>query len=103
VPDCYTDLYLVVEKFRERLAVGKRTTQKFDMERFNHKKLDEIEGKEQYRVEMSIKIAAMENLDDDMVINRDWETIKENIKISAKESIGYCELKKRKPWFDEGC
>jgi hypothetical protein len=45
----------------------------------------------------------MENLDDDMVINRDWETIKENIKISAKESIGYCELKKRKPWFDEGC
>jgi hypothetical protein len=57
VPDCYTDLYLVVEKFRERLAVSKRTTQKFDMERLNHKKLDEIEGKEQYRVEMSIKIA----------------------------------------------
>jgi hypothetical protein len=27
--------------------------------------------------------------------------IKENIKISAKESLGYCELKKHKPWFDK--
>jgi hypothetical protein len=36
-------------------------------------------------------------------INRAWETIRENIKISAKESIGYFEFKKQKPWFDEGC
>jgi hypothetical protein len=28
------------------------------------------------------------------------EMIRENIKISAKESLGYCELKKHKPWFD---
>jgi hypothetical protein len=27
----------------------------------------------------------------------------ENMKISAKESLGYCELKKHRPWFDEGC
>jgi hypothetical protein len=27
----------------------------------------------------------------------------ENIKISAKESLGCCEMKKHKPWFDEGC
>jgi hypothetical protein len=27
----------------------------------------------------------------------------ENINISAKESLGYFELKKHKPWFDEGC
>jgi hypothetical protein len=26
-----------------------------------------------------------------------------NIKISAKDSLGYFELKKHKPWFDEGC
>jgi hypothetical protein len=26
-----------------------------------------------------------------------WETIRENIKISAKESLGYYELKKHKP------
>jgi hypothetical protein len=27
----------------------------------------------------------------------------ENIKISGKESEGYYELKKHKPWFNEGC
>jgi hypothetical protein len=32
-----------------------------------------------------------------------WEMIRENIKISAKDSLGYFELKKHKPWFDEGC
>jgi hypothetical protein len=32
-----------------------------------------------------------------------WETIRENIKISTKESLGYFELKKYKPSFDEGC
>jgi hypothetical protein len=39
-------------------------------------------------------------------INSAWETIRENIKILAKESqgyLGYFELKKHKPWFDEGC
>jgi hypothetical protein len=36
-------------------------------------------------------------------INSAWETIRENIKITAKESLGYYELKKHKPWFDEGC
>jgi hypothetical protein len=29
--------------------------------------------------------------------------MRENIKISAKESLGYFELKKHKPWFDEEC
>jgi hypothetical protein len=38
-----------------------------------------------------------------MDINRAWETIRENIKISGKESLGYYELKKHKPWFDKGC
>jgi hypothetical protein len=32
-----------------------------------------------------------------------WENIKENIKTSAKESLGLRELKQHKPWFDEGC
>jgi hypothetical protein len=29
--------------------------------------------------------------------------IRESIKISAKESLHYYELKQDKPWFDEGC
>jgi hypothetical protein len=36
-------------------------------------------------------------------VNKAWETIRENIKISAKESVGYYEPKENKPWFDEGC
>jgi hypothetical protein len=42
-------------------------------------------------------------LDAEVDINRAWETIRENITISAKQSLGYYELKKHKPWFDEGC
>jgi hypothetical protein len=34
-------------------------------------------------------------------INKACETIRENIKISAKESLGYYELKKQKPLFDD--
>jgi hypothetical protein len=32
-------------------------------------------------------------------INRAWESIKENIKISAKESLGLHEMKQHEPWF----
>jgi hypothetical protein len=45
----------------------------------------------------------LEDLYAEVEINRDWETIRENIKISAKESVGYFKLKKHKPWFDKGC
>jgi hypothetical protein len=44
-----------------------------------------------------------EYLDAYVEINTIWETIRENIKISVKESLGYYELKQHKPWFDEGC
>jgi endonuclease/exonuclease/phosphatase family metal-dependent hydrolase len=60
--DCDTDHYLLVAGVRERLAVSKQTTHRFQMERFNHKKLNEIEGKEQYRVEISNRFPALENL-----------------------------------------
>jgi hypothetical protein len=46
---------------------------------------------------------ALGNLDTEVDINRAWETITENIKVSARDSLGYHELKKHKPWFDEGC
>jgi hypothetical protein len=45
----------------------------------------------------------LEDLDAEVEINSAWETARENITISAKESLGYFDLKKRKPWFDEGC
>jgi hypothetical protein len=33
--DCDSDHYLVVAKVRERLAMNKQRSQRFDMERFN--------------------------------------------------------------------
>jgi hypothetical protein len=57
---------------------------------------------QQFRVEVSHRFAALEDLDTEVEINSAWEKIRENIKISAKESVGYFELMKHKPWFDEG-
>jgi hypothetical protein len=43
--DCDTDHYLVVAKIRERLTVNKQRSHRFHAERFNLKKLNEVEGK----------------------------------------------------------
>jgi hypothetical protein len=101
--DCDSDHYLVVAKVRERLAVTKRMVKMMDVERFNLKQLNEEEVKEQYQVTIKTKFSALENLDDNRDINRAWETIRENVRISAKESIGLCESQSYKPWFDEEC
>ena len=45
----------------------------------------------------------MENLNVDEDKNRVWENIKENIKTSDKDSLGLCELKQHKTWFDVEC
>jgi hypothetical protein len=45
--DCDTDHYLAVAKVRERLVVSKQEAQKFDAERFNLKKLSELEVRKQ--------------------------------------------------------
>jgi hypothetical protein len=60
--DCDTDHCLVVGKVREKLAVSKRAAQMIDMERFNLKKLNEGDVKEQYQVTIRNKCAALKNL-----------------------------------------
>ena len=87
----------MVAKARERLAVSKQAAQRSDGERFNLRKLNEVEVRKQ----ITNRFAALENLSDDKDINRAWENIKENIKTSAKESLGLHKLKQHKPWFDE--
>jgi hypothetical protein len=93
----------VVAKVRERLAVNKQRSQKFDMERFNLKKLNDVESKRQFRVEVSNRFAVLEDFDAEVEINSACETIKENIKISTEESPSYFELKMHKPWFNDRC
>jgi hypothetical protein len=86
-----------VEKVRERLAVNKQRSHRFHMERSNLMELNKVEGKEQFHVEVSNGLAALEDLDSEVGINSAWEMIRENIKSSAKQSLGYIELKKHKP------
>ena len=78
--DCDTDHYLVVAKVRERLAVSKQAAQKFDGERFNLGKLNELEVRKQYQIEITNRFAALGNLCDNEEINRAWENIKETSK-----------------------
>jgi len=101
--DCDTDHHLVTAKVRERLAVGNQAAQRFDRQRFNLRKLNEPEVREQYQIEIKNRFAALENSDDDEDVNRTWENIKENIQTPAKESLGLDEFKQNKPWFDEEC
>jgi hypothetical protein len=95
--DCDTDHYLVVAKLRERISVSKEARQKFDLERFNLKKLNDVEVKEEYQVEISNRFAALEILDESFDINNAWESIRDNIKTSAKENLGYHKLEPNKP------
>jgi hypothetical protein len=55
-------------KVRERLAANKQTMRIFHMERFDLKKLNEVENEKQYRVEIST-FASLENLETEVDIN----------------------------------
>jgi hypothetical protein len=48
-----------------------------------------------------IRLSSLVNLDTEVDVNWDWETIRENIKFSVKEGLGYYKFKNHKPWFDE--
>jgi dsDNA-specific endonuclease/ATPase MutS2 len=45
----------------------------------------------------------LENVRDNEDINSDWKSVKENIKTSAKESLGLHEMEQHNPWLDEEC
>jgi len=81
--ECDTDHYLVITKVRERLAVGKQATQRLDRHRFNLSKLNELEVRKQYQIEISNSFAALETLNEDEDVNRIWGNIKHNIQISG--------------------
>jgi hypothetical protein len=53
------DPCLVVEKLRKRLTVSKQITHRVHMERFNLKKLKELEDKEHYRVKILNEFEAL--------------------------------------------
>jgi hypothetical protein len=45
------------------------------MERFNLKKVNEVEGRNKHRVEISSRFVTLEDMDAEVEINTIWETI----------------------------
>jgi len=72
--DCDTDHYLVVAKVTEILAVSKQAAQEFDVERFNLRKLSELEMRKDYKIKISNNFAALESFNVSGGINRAWKT-----------------------------
>jgi hypothetical protein len=68
-----------------RLAINKQTSQTFDVERYNIRKLNELEVRKQYHIKILNSCAALENLRDSEEMNRARENFKQKIKISSKE------------------
>jgi hypothetical protein len=59
-----------VTKLKERISVSKRAKQRFDLERIYLKKLDDVEVKEKYQVEISNRFATLETLEESFDINK---------------------------------
>jgi hypothetical protein len=59
----------VVAKVRKRLAVNEQRSHRFHIERFNLKKLNEVETREGSRAEVSNRFAGLEYLDVEVKIN----------------------------------
>jgi hypothetical protein len=62
-----------------------------------------MEVRAQNHIKIPNRFAALENLNGSEDIHRAWENSKENIKISAKESLGLYEQKQYTVWFDDEC
>jgi hypothetical protein len=75
------------------------------VERFNLRKLSELEVTKHYQIEITNRFAALENLNVTNDVGRVWENIKEYIKTLDKGISFLYEPKHytHKTWFDEEC
>ena len=65
----------MVAKLRERLAVSQQAAQKFEVKRFNPRKIGVLQVRKQYQIKISNRSAALRNLNDSEDVNRVWENI----------------------------
>ena len=66
-PVCNTSIQ---QNVRERLAVGKHAAQRLDGQRFNLSKVNDLEVRKQYQIDITNRFAALENLNEDEDVNR---------------------------------
>jgi hypothetical protein len=81
------------------LAVSKQAVRKFDVDRFNLRKLNELEVRKQYQNKVSNMFAALENSHVSEDINRAWENSKDINRTSAKRSLCLYELRQNKTLY----
>jgi len=84
--ECDIDQYLVIAKVRERIAVGKQAARRSDRQRFNLRKLNKPEVREQYQIKITNRFAALENVKDEEDVNRIWKTLKRTSKPQRKRA-----------------
>jgi len=53
-----------------KISLSKQAAQKFEGERFNLRKVNELEVKKKYQIEITNRVAALENLNVDEDVNR---------------------------------
>ena len=83
------------------MAVSKQAAQKVDVDRFNPRKLSELEVRKQCQGKISNRFAALKNLIGSEDLNRAWENIKQNLRNSVKDSLGLYAFTRHKTWFDK--
>jgi hypothetical protein len=66
------------------LAANKQAAQQFDVERFNLRKLSELEFRKQYQIKISNKFTALESINDSEDIIRLGRTSKRTSKPQVK-------------------
>jgi hypothetical protein len=67
----------VVAKVKERLAMKEQRSHILYMERFNFKKLNEVDDKEKYHFKVSNRFAALEELKAEVDVSSVWQTMRE--------------------------
>jgi len=73
----------VVVKVSERLAVSQQAAQKFNVERFNLRKLNELDVRKEYQCEITNRFAASKSLIDRKKIGL-WRALKRITKSQLK-------------------
>ena len=85
------------------MAGNKQAAQRFDGERFNLRKLNELEVRKQYQLEITNRFAALYNLSDNEDIIRGLGRTLRRTSEPRLNSLGLQILKQHKPWFHEEC
>jgi hypothetical protein len=71
------------------LTVSKEAAQSFDGEIFNLRKLNELEVRKEYQIEITKRFPTLENLTDDEDISSAWENMKKKIETSVN-TVHFC-------------